>query len=109
MSSTAPTATRTRSRRSSSSAPTRTASARASTAFQIGESLVGQAALEKKTILVEDVPDDYIQVSSGLGEAPPRNILVLPILFEGHVRGVVEFASFQNFSPIHLTFLEQLS
>ncbi|MBX3470008.1 MAG: HAMP domain-containing protein [Planctomycetes bacterium] len=76
--------------------------------FQLGEGLVGQCALEKQTILVTDAPDDYVQISSGLGEAAPRNILVLPILFEGHIRGVIELASFQQFAPIHLTFLEQL-
>ncbi|MCW8139667.1 MAG: HAMP domain-containing protein, partial [Planctomycetota bacterium] len=76
--------------------------------FQLGEGLVGQCALEKQTILVTEAPDDYVQISSGLGEAAPRNILVLPILFEGHIRGVIELASFQQFAPIHLTFLEQL-
>ncbi|MCO5169271.1 MAG: HAMP domain-containing protein [Planctomycetes bacterium] len=76
--------------------------------FQLGEGLVGQCALEKQTILVTDAPEDYIQISSGLGQAPPRNILVLPVLFEGHIRGVIELASFQQFAPIHLTFLEQL-
>ena len=61
--------------------------------FHLGEGLVGQAALEKKPILLKNVPDDYIQITSGLGEAPPRNILVLPILFEGEVKAVIELAS----------------
>ena len=81
---------------------------RVSNRFALGEGLVGQCALEKKTILVNDVPEDYVEISSGLGSAPPRNIAVLPILFEGKIRGVIELASFQAFSPIHLTFLEQL-
>ncbi len=76
--------------------------------FQLGESLVGQCAREKKSILVTDVPDDYIHVNSGLGEAAPRNISVLPVLFEGQLKAVIELASFQAFSPIHLTFLDQL-
>jgi HAMP domain-containing protein len=54
--------------------------------FREGEGLVGQAALEKKPILLTNVPDDYIRITSGLGEAPPRNIIVLPILFEGRSR-----------------------
>ncbi|HEX7978270.1 MAG TPA: HAMP domain-containing protein, partial [Gemmatimonadaceae bacterium] len=77
--------------------------------FAIGEGLVGQAALEKQPILLQNVPDDYIQITSGLGEAPPRNIIVLPILFEGEVKAVIELASFLPFSQIHQTFLDQLS
>ena len=77
--------------------------------FHMGEGLVGQSALEKKPILLTNVPDDYIQINSGLGEAPPRNIIVLPVLFEGDVKAVVELASFLPFSPIHQLFLDQLS
>ncbi|HEX2780985.1 MAG TPA: response regulator, partial [Gemmatimonadaceae bacterium] len=77
--------------------------------FYLGEGLVGQAALEKQAILLTNVPDDYIQIMSGLGEAPPRNIIVLPILFEGEVKAVIELASFLPFSQIHLTFLDQLA
>ena len=77
--------------------------------FAPGEGLVGQAALEKQPILLQNVPDDYIQITSGLGEAPPRNIIVLPILFEGEVKAVIELASFLPFSQIHQTFLDQLA
>ncbi|MEP6621743.1 MAG: response regulator, partial [bacterium] len=77
--------------------------------FMIGEGLVGQAALEKQPILLQNVPDDYIQITSGLGEAPPRNIIVLPVLFEGEVKAVIELASFLPFSQIHQTFLDQLA
>jgi len=77
--------------------------------FAPGEGLVGQAALEKQPILLQNVPNDYIQITSGLGEAPPRNIIVLPILFEGEVKAVIELASFLPFSQIHQTFLDQLS
>jgi signal transduction histidine kinase/HAMP domain-containing protein len=77
--------------------------------FTLGEGLVGQAALEKKTIVVSRVPEDYVTITSSLGEASPRNIAVLPIIFEGRVRGVIELGSFEEFSPIHLTFLEQLA
>ncbi len=77
--------------------------------FRPGEGLVGQAALEKKPILLTGVPDDYIRITSGLGEAPPRNIMVLPILFEGDVKAVIELASFLPFSQIHQVFLDQLA
>ncbi|WP_284348462.1 hybrid sensor histidine kinase/response regulator [Roseisolibacter agri] len=76
--------------------------------WHLGEGLVGQSALEKKPILLTNVPDDYITITSGLGEAPPRNIIVLPILFEGDVKAVVELGSFLPFSTIHQTFLDQL-
>src|SRR5215218_7297111 len=65
--------------------------------FHLGEGLVGQSALEKKPILLTGIPEDYIQINSALGEAPPRNIIVLPILFEGDVKAVVELASFLPF------------
>jgi signal transduction histidine kinase/CheY-like chemotaxis protein len=76
--------------------------------FAFGEGLVGQAAREKKAIVVASVPQDYVRISSSLGDAPPRNIAVLPVLFEGRVKGVIELGSFNEFNPIHLTFLEQL-
>jgi len=76
--------------------------------FALGEGLVGQCALEKKTILVTDVPSDYLSIRSGLGKAAPTNVIVLPILFEGSLKAVIELASFQEFTPIHITFLDQL-
>ncbi|MBD6618076.1 response regulator [Komarekiella sp. 'clone 1'] len=75
--------------------------------FHLGEGLVGQCALEKQRILLTQVPSDYIRISSGLGEALPLNIIVLPILFEMQVKAVIELASFQPFSELYLTFLEQ--
>ncbi|WP_375504449.1 response regulator [uncultured Nostoc sp.] len=77
--------------------------------FRLGEGLVGQCALEKQRILLTEVPNDYIRISSGLGESPPLTIIVLPILFETQVSAVIELASFGPFSHLHLTFLEQLS
>ncbi len=76
--------------------------------FKVGEGLVGQCALEKQRILLTDVPPDYIQINSGLGESPPANIIVLPILFEGSVRAVIELASFAPFSASHQELLDQL-
>ncbi|CAN5728527.1 HAMP domain-containing protein [soil metagenome] len=77
--------------------------------FKAGEGLVGQAALEKQSILLTDVPPDYVTISSGLGEARPLNIVVMPVLFEGEVKAVIELASFYRFSDIHLAFLNQLT
>ncbi|HEY1922605.1 MAG TPA: HAMP domain-containing protein [Tepidisphaeraceae bacterium] len=77
--------------------------------FKLGEGLVGQCALEKEKILLTNVPNDYIQIASGLGEAKPLNVIVLPIVFEGNVRAVMELASFDRFSPTHETFLDQLT
>ncbi|WP_217911168.1 HAMP domain-containing protein [Myxococcus sp. AM011] len=80
-----------------------------SNSFRLGEGLVGQCALEKEPILLSDVPDTYIRISSGLGEEVPRNIVVLPVLFEGEIKAVIELASFHRFSDVHLGFLEQLT
>ncbi len=76
--------------------------------FALGEGLVGQCARERKPIIVTDVPEDYIKIGSGLGESAPRNIAVYPVLFEDQVRGVIELASFHEFTQVQLAFLEQL-
>src|SRR5215472_6037156 len=77
--------------------------------FRVGEGLVGQCALEKKRILVQRAPGEFFAISSGLGQAPPLSIVVLPVVFEGQVLAVIELASFERFSPIHLDFLDQLT
>ncbi|WP_376959801.1 HAMP domain-containing protein [Azospirillum sp. A26] len=77
--------------------------------FHLKEGLVGQCAYEKKRILLTNVPRDYVAISSGLGEAPPLNIIVLPVLFEDDVKAVIELASFGRFSETHQSFLEQLT
>jgi len=79
------------------------------TSFKLGESLVGQAALEKQRILITDAPSDYIKISSALGAARPMNIAVLPILFEGEVKGVMELSSLERFNSTHQAFLDQLT
>jgi len=77
--------------------------------LRLGEGLVGQCALEKQKILLTNVPPDYIRISSGLGDATPQNIIVLPVIFEGQVKGVLELASFERFNPTHQAFLDQLT
>ncbi|MFF4159159.1 HAMP domain-containing protein [Streptomyces sp. NPDC001678] len=79
------------------------------TSFLPGESLIGTAAKEKRTILVENVPPGYLKIASGLGEAPPAHVIVLPVLFEGQVLGVIELASFQPFAQIQKDFLSQIA
>jgi CheY-like chemotaxis protein/HAMP domain-containing protein len=80
-----------------------------STSFRIGEGLVGQCAKEKKRILLTDVPGDYVKINSGLGESAPLNIIVLPVLFEGSLRAVIELASFSAFSVTQQTFLDSIT
>ncbi|HWI36625.1 MAG TPA: ATP-binding protein, partial [Burkholderiales bacterium] len=74
-----------------------------------GEGLVGQCAFEKKRIVLANAPSDYIRISSSLGSGAPVNIVILPVLFEGQVKAVIELASFSKFSEIHQTFLDQLT
>jgi HAMP domain-containing protein/signal transduction histidine kinase len=77
--------------------------------FRLGEGLVGQAALEKRPFLLTEIPSDYTKVSSGFGEFRPTNIVVLPVLFEGEVKAVMELSSVERFSPAHQAFLDQLT
>jgi HAMP domain-containing protein/signal transduction histidine kinase/CheY-like chemotaxis protein len=76
--------------------------------FRLGEGLIGQSAVEKKPIRVRQVPADYLRVRSGLGEAAPADLYVLPVLFEEQVLGAIELASLQQFSEVHTGFVEQL-
>ncbi|WP_246246695.1 HAMP domain-containing protein [Paenibacillus lemnae] len=77
--------------------------------FRAGEGLVGQCLVEKQRILLTHVPPDYVVISSGLGEAAPLNIVLLPITFEDQVLAVLELASFRTFSEIDIAFLDQLT
>ncbi|APU44650.1 hybrid sensor histidine kinase/response regulator [Streptomyces sp. TN58] len=77
--------------------------------FRPGEGLIGAVAEEKRTILVENTPPGYLKISSGLGEAPPAHVIVLPVLFEGKVLGVIELASFTGFTQIQKDFLSQIA
>ena len=77
--------------------------------FRIGEGLVGQCAAERNRMLLADVPAGALAISSGLVTAHPRNVIVLPVLFEGQVKAVIELASLTRFTASHLGFLEQLT
>jgi signal transduction histidine kinase/HAMP domain-containing protein/ActR/RegA family two-component response regulator len=75
--------------------------------FTLGEGLSGQAALERKRILIPDAPPGYLTVGSGLGEASGISVVILPITFEDRVLGVLELASLHRFEDVHLAFFDQ--
>ena len=77
--------------------------------IEIGEGLVGQAAIEKGTIYLTDVPDNYVSITSGLGDANPRSILIVPLLFNDELFGVMEFASFKPYQNFEIEFVEKLA
>ena len=78
-------------------------------ALRLGEGFVGQCALDKRRILISDVPKDTVPVGSVFFHALPRNVVVLPVVFEGQIKAVLGLASLNDFSPTHLAFLEQLT
>ena len=77
--------------------------------LSVGEGMVGQCAAEKQRMLISDMPPDAVRIRSGLVEAVPRNVIVLPVLFEDRVKAVIELASLNAFTASHLAFLEQLT
>ena len=77
--------------------------------FNIGEGLVGQATLEDKIVLVQDVPADYMKIISGLGEAVPKNILIAPCMYHEEIECIIELGSFNQFTDVQLKFIEQVS
>jgi len=76
--------------------------------FRIGEGLVGQAALELEAILVNQIPENYLMLASGLGEAPPSSLLLVPLISNNQLYGVIEIASFNRFEPHEIEFIRQL-
>ena len=80
-----------------------------SQSFALGESLVGQAALEKQIIVVSDLPDDYVRITSGIGGVTARSTIVVPILHEGNIKGVLELGSLTEFSKETLDLLRLYS
>ena len=74
-----------------------------------GEGLVGQCLVERQRILLTEVPPDYMAIGSGLGETKPLSLIVLPVLFEGEVKAVIELASTERFNETQLQFFDQLT
>ncbi|WP_240318544.1 HAMP domain-containing protein [Lysobacter sp. TY2-98] len=77
--------------------------------LEFGDGLIGQCAAEGRMILLQDIPGDVVQIRSGLLSVSPRNVIVMPVLFEDEVKAVIELASIHEFNDVHRTFLEQLS
>ncbi|PLX01536.1 MAG: hypothetical protein C0594_13025, partial [Marinilabiliales bacterium] len=76
--------------------------------IEIGEGLVGTAAIEKQTINITDVPEDYVKITSGLGDANPKNILIIPLKQEEEIFGILELASFKKFETHEIVFIEKV-
>jgi PAS domain-containing protein len=74
-----------------------------------GDGIVGSVAIEKQTTYIEDLPDEYIAITSGLGGANPRSLLVVPLKMEDKVYGVIELASFKKFEKYHIDFVEKVA
>jgi signal transduction histidine kinase/DNA-binding response OmpR family regulator/HAMP domain-containing protein len=75
----------------------------------LGEGLIGQCAIEKRKLMLTGVPAGSFKVATGLSEQSAAEVLVLPVVFEGQVRGVIELASLEHFNPSHQAFLDQLT
>ncbi|HJV71336.1 HAMP domain-containing protein [Ideonella sp.] len=76
---------------------------------ELGQGLVGQCAIDKRRILLTNTPSQAFRIASGLAEHAAMDVLVLPVVFEGQVRGVLELASLEHFNPVHEAFLDQLT
>lgn len=77
--------------------------------FEEGEGLIGSCVAEKDTIFLAQVPDDYIEITSGLGGTPPNSLLLIPLKIENEVLGVIELASLNKFKPHEIEFVEKLA
>jgi HAMP domain-containing protein/signal transduction histidine kinase/CheY-like chemotaxis protein len=77
--------------------------------MDIGEGLIGQCAIEKRKLLLTNVRSDAFRIATGLSESSALDVLVMPVVFEGEVRGVMELASLEHFNPSHQAFLDQLT
>jgi HAMP domain-containing protein/CheY-like chemotaxis protein/signal transduction histidine kinase len=77
--------------------------------IRIGDGLVGQCALDKRRVLIEELPAHAVPIGSALFKVVPQNVVVLPVVFENQVKAVIELASVKAFRPLQITFLEQLT
>jgi len=77
--------------------------------FELGEGLIGNCAMEKQTIHLTEIPDNYIQITSGLGGSNPHSLLLVPMKMEDEVLGIIEIASFNDFEKHQIAFIEQAS
>jgi HAMP domain-containing protein/CheY-like chemotaxis protein/signal transduction histidine kinase len=79
------------------------------TRLRSGEGLIGQCAVDKRRMLITDLPSEVVHIGSGLLKVPPKNIIILPVLFENQVKAVIELASTSAFTTLQIAFLEQLT
>ena len=79
------------------------------TVLKLGEGLIGQSAIDARALLITDVPSNVTPIRSGLFEMKPTNLIILPVLFEGQVKAVIELASISSFTDLQKTFLDQLT
>src|SRR5262249_40950563 len=77
--------------------------------LSLGEGLIGQCAADKRRMLISEMPANAVPIGSSLFKAIPRNVVVLPVLFENQVKAVIELASLSQFTELQLTFLDQLT
>jgi PAS domain S-box-containing protein len=76
--------------------------------IEVGEGMIGQAAIERETVFLTDVPENFIRITSGLGDANPRCILIVPLMFNDELFGVMEFASFRVYGQTEIHFVEKI-
>jgi len=77
--------------------------------FKLGQGLIGQCALEKKILIYKDIPDEFRLIGTGLGEVPPKSVLLIPVIFEEDVIAVVELATMTDFSKLQLELVKQVA
>ncbi|HYM03390.1 MAG TPA: response regulator, partial [Stellaceae bacterium] len=77
--------------------------------LQIGQGMIGQCAADARRLLITEVPSNVVPIGSGMYKIAPRNLIVLPVLFEGQVKAVIELASVGAFTELQVSFLEQLT